>query len=68
MFPEIKIGDLSGIKVTRPIVEVSDADVDRTLEVLRKQRVQYHTVERAAQEGDRLHIDYVGTIDGETVA
>ena len=65
VFPEIKIGDLSGIKVTRPIVEVSDADVDRTLEVLRKQRVQYHTVERAAQEGDRLHIDYVGTIDGE---
>lgn len=65
VFPEIKVGDLSGIKVTRPVVEVSDADVDRTLDVLRKQRVQYHAVEREAKEGDRVHIDYAGTIGGE---
>jgi len=65
VFPEITLGDVSGIKVTRPIVEVSDADVDRTLDVLRKQRVQYHAVERAAQEGDRVHIDYTGSIGGE---
>jgi trigger factor len=39
VFPEIKLGDLSQIKVTRPVVEVADADVDRTLDVLRKQRV-----------------------------
>lgn len=65
VFPEITVGDLSGIKVTRPVVEVSDADVDRTLEVLLKQRVQYHAVEREAKEGDRVHIDYAGTIAGE---
>jgi len=65
VFPEIKVGDLSGIKVTRPIVEVSDADVDRTLDILRKQRVHYHAVERAAAVGDRVHIDYTGTIGGE---
>jgi trigger factor len=59
------VGDLSGIKVTRPVVDVSDADVDRTLDVLRKQRVHYHAVERAAKEGDRVHIDYAGTIAGE---
>jgi len=64
VFPEVKLGDLTQIKVTRPVVEVSDADVDRTLEVLRKQRVQYHNVERAAVEGDRVHIDYIGKIDG----
>lgn len=65
VFPEITVGDLSSIKVTRPVVEVSDTDVDRTLDVLRKQRVQYHTVEREAAVGDRVHIDYAGTIAGE---
>ena len=65
VFPSIVVGELSGIKVTRPLVEVSDADVDRTLDVLRKQRVQYHAVEREAMEGDRVHIDYVGSIGGE---
>ncbi len=64
VYPQIVVGDLSSIKVTRPVVEVSDADVDRTLDVLRKQRVQYHAVEREAKEGDRVHIDYVGMIDG----
>ncbi len=65
VFPEIQVGDLSQIKVSRPVVEVSDADVDRTLDVLRKQRVQYHAVERAAREGDRVHVDYQGRIGGE---
>lgn len=64
VFPEIKLGDLSQIKVARPVVEVSDADVDRTLDVLRKQRVQFHAAEREAKEGDRVHIDYLGQIDG----
>lgn len=64
VFPEIKLGDLAQIKVTRPLVEVSDADIDRTLDVLRKQRVQFHAVEREAQQADRVHVDYLGTIDG----
>ncbi len=65
VFPQIAVGDVSAIKVTRPSVEVSDADVDRTLDVLRKQRVQYQAVDHAAREGDRVHIDYTGTIGGE---
>jgi len=65
VFPEITLGDVSQIKVNRPVVEVGDADVDRTLEVLRKQRIHYHPVDRAAQEGDRVHLDYQGKIDGE---
>lgn len=64
VFPEIALGDLSQIKVNRPVVEVNDADVDRTLDVLRKQRVQYHAVEREARDGDRVHLDYLGRIDG----
>lgn len=68
VFPVITVGDVSQIKVTRPTVEVSDADVDRTLDVLRKQRIHFHAVERPAQTGDRVHIDYVGTIDGQPFA
>jgi trigger factor len=65
VFPEITLGDVSQIKVTRPVVEVAEADVDRTLDVLRKQRVQYHAVDREARVGDRVHIDYLGKIGGE---
>jgi trigger factor len=65
VFPEIKLGDVGQIKVNRPVVDVNDADVDRTLDVLRKQRVQYHAVEREAKEGDRVHVDYLGRIDGQ---
>lgn len=63
-FPIIVPGDVSQIKVTRPQVALSDADVDRTIEVLRKQRLSYQVAERAAQGGDRVHVDYHGTIDG----
>lgn len=65
VFPVITLGDVSQIKVERSVASVSDADVDRTLDVLRKQRVEYRAVERAAQEGDRVHIDYLGKIAGE---
>lgn len=65
VYPEIVLGDLSQVKLTRPSVEVTDADVDRTLDVLRKQRTQFHNVERESREGDRVHVDYSGTIDGQ---
>lgn len=65
VFPVITLGDVTQIKVNRPVVEVGEADVDRTLNLLRKQRVQYHAVERASQDGDRIHVDYQGKIDGE---
>ncbi|MBI5936800.1 MAG: trigger factor [Betaproteobacteria bacterium] len=65
VFPEVKLGDIGQIKITRPVAEVKDEDIDRTIEVLRKQRVQYRAADRAAQAGDRLHMDYVGRIGGE---
>ncbi len=65
VFPEVRIGDVGQIKLSRPVVEVADADVDRTLDILRKQRLHYHSVDRAAREGDRVHIDYAGTVDGQ---
>lgn len=65
VYPEIVIGDLSKQTITRPALEVTDAEVDKTLEIMRKQRASHDPVERAATDGDRLTISYRGTIDGK---
>jgi len=65
VYPEIKVGDVSAARIERPILEVDDAAVERTLEILRKQRVSYAPVERSAREGDRLTVDFEGRIGGE---
>ena len=65
VYPEFSIGDISAEAIERPQLEVSPADVDRTLEILRKQRVSYETVDRAAAAGDRVVIDFTGRRNGE---
>lgn len=68
VYPEITLGEIGSAKITRPVVTVSDADVDKTLNVLRKQRVQFNTVDRSSQTGDMVTLDYVGKIDGAVFA
>ena len=68
VFPEFKVADFDGISVERLSAEVSDADLDNMLEVLRKQNTRFEAVERAAENGDQLNIDFVGKIDGEVFA
>ena len=64
VYPDVKVGDLSTIAVERPVVEVTAEDVDRTLETLRRQRTTFEPSSRAAQAGDRVLVDFTGTIDG----
>ncbi|HEU0230959.1 MAG TPA: trigger factor [Burkholderiaceae bacterium] len=65
VYPEITAPDIAALKVTRANVEVSDADVQHTIDILRKQRANYEAREgRAAQDGDRVTLDFAGTIDG----
>ncbi len=64
IYPEVKLGDLKAAKIARPTHVVDDADVDRTLEILRKQRVAWEAVSRASQLGDRVTMDFAGRIDG----
>jgi trigger factor len=68
VFPEVKVGDVSDAVIEQPQVTVDDAAVDHTLEVLRKQRTTYAPVQRAAQDGDRVTLDFEGRIAGETFA
>ena len=64
IYPEVKLGDLSAVKIQRPSHAVDDADVDRTIEILRKQRVSWEAAGRASQPGDRVTVDFIGRIDG----
>ena len=65
VFPEVKPGDVAGKSIERPAVTVGDAEVDKTIEILRKQRQRFVPAERAAQDGDRLTVDFAGSIDGK---
>lgn len=64
VYPEVKSGDLSATTIERPAVEVDDAAVDRTIEILRKQRTNFVEAARAAQAGDRVTVDFEGTLEG----
>lgn len=65
VFPEVVVGSLSDVAIERPTLEVADAEVDRTIEVLRKQRATFDKADRASEEGDRVVIDFTGRKDGE---
>jgi trigger factor len=68
VFPEVKLGELSGAEVVKLSADVSEAAIDKTIDILRKQRRTFaqRAMDSAAQEGDRVTIDFEGKIDGET--
>lgn len=68
VYPDVQVQDVSGIQLKRPIHEVVEADVDRTLGILRRQRMTFEPVERPAAPEDLVTIDYRGTIDGAEFA
>jgi trigger factor len=74
VYPEVVVGDLSAVEIETVKADVSDAEIDKTIEILRKQRVHYHPKGVAgehgdggapvAANGDRVTVDFVGKIDG----
>ncbi len=65
VYPDVVVGDVSGVAIDRPKVVVGDAEIDKTIEILRKQRVTYAPAKRKAAVGDQVEIDYRGTLNGE---
>jgi trigger factor len=65
VYPEIKKLDIVGNALERPVAAISDEDIDRTIETIRKQRTGWNPVTREARLGDRLKIDFDGKLDGE---
>jgi len=65
VYPEVELPDLSSLKITRSAVQVGDAEVQKTIDILRRQRTVFKpAADRAAQDGDRVTLDFAGTIDG----
>jgi len=75
VYPEITVGDLSVAEVEQVKSDVTDAEIDKTIDILRKQRVHFHVkgeqgahgdggADQSAQNGDRATVDFVGKIDG----
>ncbi|WP_226704356.1 trigger factor [Microbulbifer elongatus] len=65
VYPEVSLIDLGEVSVERPKAEVTDADVDNMIDVLRKQQSGWKETKRKAQKGDRVTINFVGRKDGE---
>ena len=65
VYPEFTPADMSTAEIERPVLEVTAAEVDKTLDILRKQRVAYEDTDRAAAREDRVVIDFLGKKDGE---
>lgn len=64
VYPEFTPGDLSTAEIERPMLEVGTTEVDKTIDILRKQRVRYDTADRGAEKEDRVVIDFTGKKDG----
>jgi len=65
VYPEIVPGDVTGQAIEKPTLTVTEAEVDKTLEVLRKQRTTYVATDAASAKGDRLVIDFLGRKNGD---
>ncbi|WP_303759788.1 trigger factor [Alcanivorax jadensis] len=65
VYPDVELSAFDSIEVEKPKAEVTDADVDTMIETLRQQRAEFAEVERAAESGDRVNIDFKGLKDGE---
>lgn len=64
VYPEIQLQGLEGLKVERPDVEITPADVDRLIDNLRRAKRSFAEVARASETGDAVTVDFLGKLDG----
>ncbi len=64
VYPEIACPELAGVEIKQVSCEITEADIDRTIETLRKQRTAFEEAGRPSQKGDRVMLDFIGEIDG----
>jgi trigger factor len=64
VLPEVTINPVAALEIERPVAEIGEADIDAMLESMRRQRITYSPVDRAAIKGDRVTVDFAGRVDG----
>lgn len=67
VFPEISLSGLDTIEVSRPVLEVGEADIDDMIENLQRQKGEWKAVERKSKKGDQVIVDFDGTLKGEAI-
>jgi trigger factor len=65
VYPDITIAGVETLTISRPVAEVTDADLEKMIDVIRKQNQEWQEVDRAAQSGDMVNVDFDGTLNGE---
>jgi trigger factor len=66
IYPEISAQHVDGLQIEKPVVTITESDIDKLLERLQQQRQTWNDVDRAAKEGDRITIDFIASINGKT--
>lgn len=65
VYPDVNIPDFSKLNIEKNTAEVAEGDIDETLDAIRKQQIEWKTVDRASQKGDQVIIDFTGYLDGK---
>lgn len=65
VFPDVEVKGLENIKVEKPVAQITDADITKMIDVLRRQQATWTETTEAAQDEDRVVLDFVGSVDGE---
>lgn len=68
VYPEVKLASLDKTTIETTTCEIADGDIDDMIETIRKQNMNFETTDRAAEDGDRVNIDFTGSLDGEEFA
>ena len=66
VYPDVELIDMAEIEVSEPQADIEEADIDQMIETLRGQRKTWEEVDRAAEDGDQVIVDFEGFLDGET--
>ena len=65
VMPKVELAEVAGTELEKAVAEVTDEDLEKMMDNLRQQRAGWKEVKRKAKKGDRLNIDFTGTIEGE---
>ncbi len=65
VYPEIQVADISGVTIEKQVSDIADSDLDEMIDTIRKQQIQWDVVDKVAETGDQITVDFKGIIDGE---
>ena len=65
VYPEVKLADLSKVSISRPVADINSDDLEKMIDVLRNQQASFDETDKPAADGDKVNIDFVGTLRGK---